>query len=472
MASTKTLPKARTGILGLDEITAGGFPAGRPTLICASAGCGKTVLAMEFIVRGIREFGEPGLFISLEESVSSLIANFESLGFDLHGLIDANKLAILHINLSGEPHLDGGEFSLDALMLRMRAAIDRVGAKRIAVDTLESLFATMPNQRILRWELARLFDWLRDNQLTTVLTAERGDGELTREGLEEYVSDCVLVLDHRITEQTAKRRLRIVKYRGSSHGLDEYPFLITNHGVSVIPVSSVNLDSKVGKQRVSSGVSDLDQMLNGEGYFKGSTILISGKAGTGKSSLGAAFVHAAASRAERTHYFAFEESESQIVRNMQSIGVDLQPMLNNGTLSIEAYRPTLHGLEEHLLAITTRVIEVDPACVLLDPVTNFLAVGNILEVKSMLTRVLDDLKDQGITVMMTALTSGSAEPDETIVHVSSLVDTWIALDNTPVGSERRRALYIIKSRGMNHSQSVAGMTLSEHGINLEPYSHP
>lgn len=471
-ASTMAIAKAPTGISGLDEVTRGGLPAGRPTLVCGGPGCGKTVLAMEFLVRGAREFDEPGLFVSFEETPASLVENFRSLGFDVAELIAARRLKIVHVDLSHGEIVETGAFSLDGLFIRLKHGIAAVGAKRVVIDTLEAVFSTLSDSDALRGEIARLFQWLRDQGVTTIITGERGDRELTRQGFEEYVSDCVLLLDHRVTGQLSKRRLRIVKYRGSSHGKDEYPFLIGSHGFSVLPITAVTLDHPVSQDRISTGVADLDAMLGGEGYFRGSAMLVSGKAGTGKSSLSAAFARAASERGESCLYLSFEESAGQIVRNMRSVGIDLTPGLERRLLTIRCFRPTYFGLEEHLVAMTEAIDEIRPACLVMDPITNFVSVGAPEEVRSMLARLMDHLRTQRVTLFMTALTAGSGHSDETEANVSSMIDTWIALDQQEIDHARERHLYVVKSRGMEHSHSTRRLVMSRHGLSLETLAEP
>ena len=460
------IAKAPSGCAGLDEITGGGLPAGRPTLVCGGPGCGKTVLAMEFLVRGALEHDEPGLFVSFEESSESLVENFRSLGFDLEGLIEQKKLVISQVELSLGEIVETGDFTFDALLIRLEHAVGQVGAKRVVLDTMESLFSALSASTALRREITRLFHWLRDKGLTTIVTAERGTESFTRYGIEEYVSDCVLLLDHRVEHQISKRRLRVVKYRGSSHGADEYPFLIGEHGFSVFPITSVGLGQTVGTNRVSTGIEDLDGLLGGEGYFEGSTVLLSGKAGTGKSSLSAAFLDAACRRGERCVYVSSEESASQIERNMRSIGIDLEPWSREGLLSVDAVRPSLRGLEEHLVVMMDAIEDLDPSCVVIDPITNFISIGDVSQVRSMLTRFLSTLKTRGITVVLTALVKGSGSVLESGVNVSSMTDTWIALDMEVMGRTRRREIQIVKSRGMDHSLERAELVMSAAGLSL------
>jgi len=457
--------KAPTGIPGLDDITGGGFPAGRPTLICGAAGCGKTLMAMEFLVQGASELGEPGVFVTFEELPEELSDNVRSLGFDLQDLESRGLLVIEHIHVERSEIEETGEYDLEGLFIRLGFAIDSIGAKRIVLDTLEVLFGGLDNEAILRSELRRLFRWLKDRGITAVITGERGEGNLTRQGLEEYISDCVILLDHRVIDQLATRRLRVVKYRGTLHGTNEYPFIIDERGIEVLPITSLGLSHEASTERISSGIRGLDEMLSGQGYYRGSSILLSGRAGTGKSSLAAHFVGAACARGERALYFAFEESQSQIIRNMRSLGLDLEPYIEKGLLQFHAARPTLHGLERHLVTIYKQVREFEPRVVVIDPVTNFLSVGNQEEVKSMLMRLIDFFKAQQITTLFNSLTHGF-DLESTDVAVSSLMDTWLLLREVEVNGERNRLLNVIKARGLAHSNQVREMQLTSRGIQL------
>jgi circadian clock protein KaiC len=461
------LEKCPTGIRGLDEITQGGLPRGRPTLVCGGTGCGKTLLAMEFIVRGILEFDEPGVFMSFEETSEELAKNVASLGFDLEGLIRSKKLAMDYVHVERSEIEVTGEYDLEGLFVRLNSMIVETGAKRVGIDSLEALFAGLPNEGILRTELRRLFRWLKDKGVTTVITGEKGTNELTRHGLEEYVSDCVIFLDHRVVHKVGTRLLRIVKYRGSSHGTNEYPTMIDKYGLSVLPISSLGMDYAVTSDRVSSGIERLDAMLGGKGYYKGSSVLASGTAGTGKSSLGAAFVDSTCRRGERALYLAFEEAPAQITRNMTSIGFDLEQWTKKGLLHFHAVRATLYGLEQHLGTIIKLVHEFKPTTVVIDPITNLSAVGSLEEVKAMLIRLIDFFKNQGITALFTSLTAGGGPSEQTDVGVSSLMDTWLLLRNveTPAG-ERNRLLFVLKSRGMGHSNQVREFTITDQGIRL------
>jgi circadian clock protein KaiC len=465
----ETLQKAPTGIQGLDEITLGGLPRGRPTLVCGSAGCGKTMLAMEFLVRGIQEYGEPGVFIAFEETPEDLAKNVASLGFNLKELEADGKLVVDYIHIDKSEMAVAGAYDLEGLFLRLQLAVESVGAKRVAMDTLEVLFGGFDNASLLRDEVRRLFRWLKDRDLTTIITAEKGDGSLTRQGMEEYVSDCVLMLDHRIVDQISTRRLRIVKYRGSVHGTNEYPFLIDEGGISVLPVSSMSLDHKALKDRVSTGIPRLDAMLGGHGYFRGSTVLVSGTAGSGKTSIANFFANAACARGERCIYLAFEESQSQILRNMTSLGLNLEQWTESGLLQYHAARPSVYGLEMHLVKIHKLIREFRPSVVIIDPVTNLGAMGSNSEVNSMLIRLLDFLKGEGITALFTSLTSGNqgTNLELTDVGVSSLIDTWLLLRDIEHNGERNRGMYIIKSRGMSHSNQIREFLLSKQGIDLK-----
>ena len=462
----RALPKTPTGISGLDEITLGGLPKGRPTIITGTAGCGKTLFGIEFLVRGATEFGEPGVLIAFEETEEELAANVRSLGFDLEQLVAEEKLVLDHVHVERSELEENGEYDLEGLFIRLGFAIDSIGAKRVVLDTLEALFTGLPNPTILRAELRRLFRWLKEKEVTAIITAERGDGVLTRHGLEEYVSDCVILLDHRTIDQITTRRLRIVKYRGSSHGTNEYPFLIDEQGISILPITSLNLDHAVSDERISSGVEQLDTMLSGGGYFRGSSILVSGTAGAGKSSLAVHLADATARRGERCLYFAFEESAQQIIRNTRSIGLDLQQWVDQGLLRFHASRPTLQGLEMHLVMIHKQIKDFQPHVVIIDPVTNFTTVGNEAEVKLALMRLIDYLKAEHITAFFTSLTTDTADLEHTDVGISSLMDTWLLVKMIETNGERNRGIYVLKSRGMAHSNQIREYRLTSNGIQL------
>jgi circadian clock protein KaiC len=467
VSSRNALPKTPTGISGLDEITLGGLPRGRPTLVCGAAGCGKTLFAMEFLLRGAEEFGEHGAFIAFEETEQDLSQNVRSLGFDLDRMVADGKVSVDHIRVERSEIQETGEFDLEGLFLRLGLAIDSVGAKRVVLDTLESLFGGFSNQAILRAELRRLFRWLKDKGVTAIITGERGEGQLTRQGLEEYVSDCVILLDHRVREQVSTRRLRIVKYRGSTHGTNEYPFLIDEDGIHVLPLTSLQLNHEVSAERISSGIPRLDAMLGGEGYYRGSSILVSGTAGTGKTSISAHFANATCGRGERCLYLAFEESPAQLMRNMKSIGVDLAPWVKKGLLRLESSRPTLHGIEMHLATIHKMVSDFKPRVVIIDPISNFSAAGTLAEAEAMLLRLIDFLKSRQVTAMFVNLTAGGNAWEKTDVGVSSLIDTWILLRDIELAGERNRGLYVLKSRGMKHSNQIREFLITSEGIKLE-----
>jgi circadian clock protein KaiC len=462
----RSLPKAPTGIQGLDEITAGGFPRGRPTLICGSAGAGKTLLAMEFLVRGATEYHEPGVFMAFEETAAELTQNVRSLGFDLDELVKDKKLAIDFVRIERSEIDETGDYDLEGLFIRLGAAIDAIGARRVVLDTIENLFAGLQNQGILRAELRRLFRWLKDKGVSAVITAERGEGALTRHGLEEYVSDCVILLDHRVTNQVSTRRLRIVKYRGTAHGTNEYPFLIDEDGFSVLPVTSLGLQHEVSEERISSGVPRLDTMLGGEGFYRGTTILVSGTAGTGKTSLAAHFVDAACRRGERCLYFSFEESQGQLIRNMRSIGLNLEQWSKKNLLQFHSSRATFYGLEMHLSIIHRIVAEFQPKVVVLDPVGSLIQAGNVRDAHTMLIRLIDFLKQRGVTAFLTNLTSGGDALERTDVEISSIVDTWLFMRDIELNGERNRALYVLKSRGMAHSNQLREFLLTPRGVDL------
>jgi circadian clock protein KaiC len=462
----KTLPKTPSGIAGLDEITEGGLPKGRPTLICGAAGSGKTLFAIEFIVRGALNYKEPGVFMAFEEKSDELAINVASLGFDLEKLQKQNLIKLDHVHIDRSEIEETGEYDLDGLFIRLGHAIDSIGAKRVVLDTIENLFSGLGNETILRAELRRLFGWLKEKGVTAIITGEKGDGILTRQGLEEYVSDCVILLEHRVCNQISTRLLRIIKYRGSIHGTNEYPFLIDEDGISVLPITSLTLEAPTSTQRISTGMPTLDNMLEGKGFYRGSSILVSGPAGTGKTSIAVSFVNAACQRKERCLYFAFEESTQQIIRNMKSIGMNLQEHIDNGFLKINASRPTLYGLEMHLVSIYKKIIEFKPKVVIIDPITNLVTIGQLRDVKATLIRLIDFLQKEQITVMFTALTLNTAIGEQTDEGVSSMVDAWIQVKELELNGERNRGMYIIKSRGMGHSNQVREFVINNNGLEL------
>jgi circadian clock protein KaiC len=459
------LPKVPTGIVGFDEITFGGLPKGRPTLVCGAAGCGKTLFGIEFLVRGASQFGENGVCVTFEETADDLAVNVGSLGFDLFKLQKAKKLVIDHIYIDKNEIAETGEYDLEGLFVRLNTAIDSVNAKRVLLDTPEALFAGLSDVGVLRSELRRLFRWLKDKGVTAVITGERGDGTLTRHGLEEYVSDCVILLDHRVQSDAVTRRLRVLKYRGSIHGTNEYPFLIDENGIAVVPVTSLGLAHKASTERISSGVVALDEMLGGQGYFRGSSILVTGTAGTGKTSLGGHFVDAACRRGETAVFFAFEESPAQIIRNMRSIGLDLDRWVKKGLLHIDASRPSAFGLEMHLVRMHHLMAQVKPSVVVLDPISGLIPSGSQHDVNSVVLRMVDSIKAQSATALFTGL-SASDDVQWTDMNISSLVDAWLLVRNVEVNGERNRILYVLKSRGMAHSNQVREFTLTSRGIRL------
>ena len=458
--------KCPTGIQGLDEITEGGLPKGRPTLICGSAGCGKTLLGLEFLVRGATQYGEPGVFISFEETVDELSQNVASLGWDLSQLIANKQLEIDCFYIDPTEIQETGEYDLEGLFIRLSNAIDSIGAKRIVLDTIEVLFSGLSNVAIVRAELRRLFRWLKTKGVTAIITGERGENSLTRQGLEEYVSDCVIRLDQRIVEELSTRRLQVLKYRGSQHGSNEYPFLIDKDGISVLPLSSVGLNHQVSNDRISSGIARLDTMLGGQGYFRGSSILVTGMAGTGKSTIAAHFAAAACQRGERCLYLAFEEAPQQILRNMRSVNLDLEPYIQKGLLHIQSLRPTVYSLELHLVQIHRWLTTFQPSTMVIDPISNLTLSGTLLQAQSFFMRLIDYLPGQQITLMMTNLIAAGMPLEHTEIGVSSLMDTWLEVRSVESNGERNRLLQLIKSRGMAHSNQVREFRLTDQGIDL------
>ena len=460
------LAKSLTGIRGLDEITRGGLPTGRPTLVCGGPGSGKTLLALTFLVNGATRYDEPGVLMTFEENVEEITSDVASLGFDFARLIDEKKIAIDYVRVERSEIEETGEYDLEGLFVRLGYAIDSIGARRVVLDTIESLFAGLKDDAFLRSELRRLFRWLKEKGVTALITGERGDGLLTKQGLEEYVSDAVILLDHRVHDQVSTRRLRVVKYRGSYHGTNEYPFLIDAAGLSVLPVSSMALQHDAPLDRISAGIPNLDGMLSGKGYYRGSTVLVTGDAGTGKTSLAAHFLDAACRRGERCLCFLFEESPQQLLRNMRSIGLDLEPWVTAGVLKIHADRPSRYGLETHLATMHQVVADFMPTVTVIDPVTNLMTVGTFSDVKAMLTRLIDHLKTENITAMLTSLSPGITNAERTETVISSLMDTWIVLGNEDLGGRHRRGLYVLKSRGMPHSNELREFALTDRGLEV------
>lgn len=469
-APAGALPKARTGIAGLDAVTFGGLPAGRPTLICGAAGCGKSLFGATFLVNGATLFDEPGVLMSFEETDRDIAANVASLGYDVDQLVAEKKLAIDYVRIERSEIEESGEYDLEGLFVRLAYAIGEVGAKRVVLDTLEALFAGLSDEALLRSELRRLFAWLKDQGVTAIITAERGEGALTRRGLEEYVSDCVILLDNRVVDAITTRSLRVVKYRGSAHGTNEYPFLIDSQGISVLPVTTAGLEHGTSLETVSSGIAGLDAMLGAGGFFRGSSVLVTGGSGTGKTIFGAHFAAAASARGERCMLFGLEESPSQIIRNVRSVGVDLAPHVDSGMLKMSSARPSLYGLEMHLTLMYRAIENFKPDVVIVDPISAFR--GPTTEVHSMLLRMVDLLKSQGITALFTNLTTPGFD-DRTDHGLSSLMDTWIGLHDLEANGERNRGLFVLKSRGMSHSNQIREYVLTSQGARLiEPYIGP
>ena len=462
----QALQKARTGITGLDELTRGGMPRGRPTLLCGGPGCGKTLLATGFLVHGALDQGEAGVFMSFDERIEDVEINSYSLGYDLGRLREQGLLAADFVHLDRNEIEESGAFDLEGLFVRLNLAVQAVGAKRVVLDSIDSLFASLPNEAIVRSELRRLLGWLKERGLTTIITAERGQTGLTRHGVEEYVSDCVIVLDHRVIDEIATRRLRVVKYRGSVHGTNEYPFLIGTDGLTVLPVTTLGLEHTVSEERILTGIAGLDEMLEGRGYYKGSSVLISGGPGTGKTSLAAHFVGAACARGQRCLYFSLEESPRQLVRNMRSIGVELQKWIDQGLLNCHAARPTEYGLETHLALMHKVIRESAPGIVVVDPVSALVGGGERGQVQVMVLRLVDFLKSKNTTTMFLSL---QTEPTlaQTELNVSSLMDSWLTLTIPSRDGAALRALQIIKSRGMAHPMQPHAMEITARGVRVD-----
>ncbi len=462
------LAKAATGIAGFDELTGGGLPRGRPTLICGGAGCGKTLFALEFAARGARDLGEPAVVMIFDETAEDLRQNVASLGLDLPGLEERGLLLVDPVRVRREEIEETGAYDLEGLFVRLEWAIERVGARRVVLDTVEALFAGLEDEGILRAELRRLFDWLKDRGMTAVVTGERGRGEgMTRNGLEEYISDCVLLLDHRVRDQVSTRRLRVVKYRGSAHGTNEYPFTIDEEGITVFPVTALGLSHRARDEHLSTGIASLDAMIGrGRGPFRGSSLLVTGDAGTGKTSLGATFVDAACRRGERCLVFLFEESASQLVRNMSSIGLDLAPWVDAGLLTLAASRPTTLGIEAHLARMLRQIERIRPEVVVIDPMSSLTGGGASEAAGAALLRLVDSLKGDGVTGLFLSLTRVGRDVLATELGVSSLMDLWIVLGAPGTGADRRRTLHVLKARGMPHAESPRDLRITDGGIEI------
>ena len=465
------LRKCPTGIKGFDEITEGGLPRNRITLISGGPGSGKTLLGIDFLVNGVIEHKERGVFMSFEETEDELYQDVASLSMDFPGLVAKNEIRFEHVLLLRNDVHEKGEFNLEGLFIRLELAIDSIGAKRVVLDSIESLFAGITDAGVLRLEIKRLFRWLKEKQVTAIITGEQGENTFTRHGLEEFISDCIILLDNRVRKQVSTRRIRVIKYRGSAHGTNEYPFVIDKDGLSVIPITSAGLDHAGTDEKVSTGVASLDKLFAGGGYTKGSTVLVSGTAGTGKTSLAAAFIEESCKRGERCLYISYEESPGQLVQNMHSVGVDLGKWAKKGTLKIVSTRPAFFGLEMHLLDLYKILADFKPTSVVIDPLTSLIGQADTSEIQSMLTRMIDALKSKGITGVFTSLVSSSAGNDTSgEIGVSSLIDTWIVVRELEEneGKRRIRGLYIVKSRGTGHSSDVHKMTFSDDGIQLLP----
>ena len=465
------LQKCLTGIKGFDEITAGGLPKNRVTLISGGPGAGKTLLGIDFLVNGVTSYNERGVFMSFEETEAELYEDVASLNLDFHGLVLKKEIAFEYVLLDRSDIQGKGEFNLEGIFIRLELAIDAIGAKRVVLDSIESLFAGITDLGILRLEIKRLFRWLKQKQVTSIITGEQGKDSFTRHGLEEFVSDCIILLDNRVRQQISTRRIRVIKYRGSNHGTNEYPFVIDKDGLSVIPITSAGLDHPGSAEKVSTGVPTLDEMFAGGGYTRGSTVLVSGTAGTGKTSLAVAFAVERCKQGERCLYVSYEESPGQLVQNMRSVGFDLEKWTKKGLLKIVSTRPAFFGLEMHLLDLYKILAGFDPSAVVIDPLTSLIGQAEESEIQSMLTRMIDALKSKGITGVFTSLVSSSASNDTSgEIGVSSLIDTWIVVRELEenMGNRRTRGLYIAKSRGTGHSNDIHKLVFSDDGIDLQP----
>jgi circadian clock protein KaiC len=466
------LLKCPTGIKGFDEITEGGLPKNGTTLVSGNAGSGKTLFGIDFLIKGATDYNEPGILMSFEETEDELYKDVASLNMDLSGLVSRKKIVLENVVLERKD-IQENDFNLEGIFVRLEYAIDSIGAKRVVLDSLESLFAGITDIGILRLEIKRLFRWLKEKKVTAIVTGETGqNGSYTRHGLEEYISDCIILLDNRIRDEMATRRVRVIKYRGSSHGTSEYPFVIDNEGLSVIPITSAGLAQPGTDKKVSTGIPSLDKLFKSKGYTRGSTILASGTAGSGKTSFAGAFALESCKRGERCLYFSYEESSGQLIQNLLSIGIDLAPWVEKGLLKIVSLRPSFLGLELHLLNVYKLVDSFKPKAVVVDPLTSLVGEGEYREVSSMITRMIDLFKSRSITTFFTSLVSATFQSNTSgEIGVSSLIDTWIVVrvveDNE--GRKRTREVFIVKSRGSNHDSDVHKFILSDNGIIVIPY---
>ncbi len=463
--TSQAVAKSLTGIIGLDEVTGGGLPTERTTLICGGAGCGKSLIGVQFLAYGAKHWGENGVLMSFEESPLEISQNAAAIGIDLDDLISKKMIAIDSVRLERSEIEETGAYDLEGLFVRLDYAIASIKAKRVVLDTVEALFSGLSDETALRSELRRLFRHLKDKGVTTIVTGERGEGSLTRYGLEEYISDCVIFLDHRVNDQLTTRRLRIVKYRGSKHGTNEFPFLIDDDGISVLPITSIALTHTVNEERVSTGIRGLDAILGGKGYFQGSSLLITGTAGTGKTSLAAAMARSVCQEGHSSLYFTFEESPGPLVRNMRSIGLDLQHWIDDGKLQIHATRPTRYGLETHLATMERLIKRLKPKTVIIDPISNFVAAGTYSDAGNMLARLVDLIKSRSVTAILTCLIQETGDGAST-AGISSIIDTWIQVNHARDKPEDFE-LRMVKSRGMSHGKSIHKLQLSDDGILVE-----
>ncbi len=458
------LAKVPTGIEGFDEITFGGLPAGRTTLLTGLSGSGKTVFGMQFLAQGAARYGEPGVLVGFEETEDELITNAASLGFDFANLISAGKLVIDRISVEPDVVVETGRYDLSALHIRIEHAVDSIGARRIVLDGIPALFYGLTDTSAVRIALTRLYAWLKSKGLTALVTAE-SNTELAQHGLGLSLTDCIVVAGERTRENVSTRYLRVAKYRGSAHGTSEYPCLIGSTGYKVIPLTSITVDYEASTERISTGIPRLDTMLGGQGFYRGNSVMVTGGAGTGKSSLAAHLALATCQRGKRCLYFAFEESQEEVMRNMRSIGVDLRPQVAAGLLKFRSSRATMFGLEMHLAMMENEIAAFQPHVVILDPVSNLLSIGSFNEVRAMVSRLVDFLKGRGITSLLTSLSM--TDPPESDVGVSSLVDTWMLLTNFEANGEQTRLLRILKSRGSAHSSQVREFIMTDRGVRLE-----
>ena len=456
-----------TGVKGLDDVLGGGIPQGHAMLLVGKPGTGKSILSMEYLLHGIELHKENGVYISFEESEKQIISNAASFGWKFEEMVKKNKLAISYIDMQPEQMRTVGDYDLSALILRVKGAIKKVNARRVVIDGINNLLSTFDDERIIRSDLLRLIREIKEVNATIFITGERGHDSWSKMGFEEYLADGLMHLDNRTDGNYQTREIQVVKCRGINHYTGKSPFIINSEGMSIRPLITADFDYKVLKSRVSTGIADIDNMLGGKGLYRGSTVYITGPSGAGKTSISSSFANGACSRGERALFLAFEESSDQIIRNMKSIGLSLDKWVNEKLLYFYTARATTNSLEGHLDNIMTMVREVEPTCVVLDPISAFRPIANENETKLMLIRLNDYLRARKITTVFTALSSDGEYSEHADVQLSSIADTWIVVRIMDYKGERNNVMQLMKSRGMSHSRQMKEMYFTGNGLKLQ-----